>query len=283
MKLLTFLTLLFVLLVPFQAAEAKKPGVEVIRLTARQVAGANDIESAILRATSWGRHPGSVILDGSQGPFVFTAPDKSLNIFVSGISLRGEHNAILSNCEDGLFFEGAPIKDVLVEKITFNCSGDGVEASGEFQNVTLRNNTIKASQFGIVLRGSSQGWEISDNAIEAGWDAIRLSNAREFNISNNALHGSNGVTILTGTGFMVKGNTISAHDQGVLLGQGASQNTVQANKISGVTLAGVALEPNSTNNKVQANKVTCAPSADCKAVDGPLFLGDSDQGRDEEN
>jgi hypothetical protein len=70
--------------------------------------------------------------------------DKSLNIFVSNLTLRGINQAIIDPCDDGLFFDDFPLHDILVEGITFLCTGDGVEATGTFKGVTLRDNFFLA-------------------------------------------------------------------------------------------------------------------------------------------
>jgi hypothetical protein len=59
-------------------------------LTANQVVGANDIEAAIQRATLEGTRPGTVILDGRNGPFVYTVDDRSINIFLKPDSAWSE-------------------------------------------------------------------------------------------------------------------------------------------------------------------------------------------------
>jgi nitrous oxidase accessory protein NosD len=272
MKLATIFTVFVLLLFPFEIASAKKPDKNEIRLTADQVAGANDIEAAIIKATENGTHPGTVILDGKNGPFVFTAPDKSLNIFVSSLTVRGENEAAIMNCDDGLFFEGAPIHDILVEKITFNCTGDGVEATGEFHDVTLRKNNFQVAYYGIVTRGASTGWRITENRVQAGWDGIRMTGAKDTEITKNEITGINGVILLSGSQYQIKNNTIHAQIQGILLGQEAWQNVVQSNRITGVSLAGIALEPSITNNRVISNRVECASGVQCLAVDFPTIV-----------
>ena len=113
MKLVTSILMLVLLLTPIQPAFAARPGANTVTLTASQVDGANDIEAAILEATAGGTRPATVILDGSKGPFVFTDEDRSLNLFVSDLILRGKNNAVLQNCEDGLFFDDLPLRSIL--------------------------------------------------------------------------------------------------------------------------------------------------------------------------
>ncbi|OGO27468.1 MAG: hypothetical protein A2136_00995 [Chloroflexi bacterium RBG_16_54_11] len=171
-----------------------------------------------------------------------------------------------------MFFEGAPIHDVVIEELTFNCSGDGVEAMGEFHNITLRDNVFIVGQNGITTRGPSSEWQINENAIQAGWDGIRISGVRSFKITKNDISAKNGISLLTTSEMQVKSNTIQSQNLGILLGQEAWKNTAQANKISGVSLAGIALEPNERDNRVLANKVTCAQGTNCVAVSVPADL-----------
>jgi len=72
------------------AAEAKGPtrGVKEVVLTASQVASARDIEEAIDQATDYGTHPGIVTLDAREGDFFYTEPDRSINIYCAGVTLR---------------------------------------------------------------------------------------------------------------------------------------------------------------------------------------------------
>ncbi|OGO27469.1 MAG: hypothetical protein A2136_01000 [Chloroflexi bacterium RBG_16_54_11] len=95
MKPATILIIFILLFLPFQPAAAKKPAQNEIRITASEVDDANDIEEAIRRATGEGSHEGSVVLDGRNGAFVFTDRDKSINIFVSELTMRGENNATI--------------------------------------------------------------------------------------------------------------------------------------------------------------------------------------------
>jgi parallel beta-helix repeat protein len=270
MKIATIVIVLAILLIPFQSAEAKKPAKSEIRLTASQVDGADDIEKAIITATDKGSREGTVILDGREGPFVFSTADRSVNIFVSSLDLKGEEQARIEGCDDGLFFEGTSIHDVKIEKITFVCSGDGLEATGAFHDVTLKKNTFIVQMSGILATGASSGWEIEENVIQAGLDGIRISGAKDFKISKNEISGNNGIVVLGSTGFTVKSNRVQAASIGIILGQGASRNTVQANRLSGVRLAGIAIEPGVRDNRILSNKVTCASGAGCLAVVQPL-------------
>jgi hypothetical protein len=248
------------------SAAASTPPTTVI-LTSAQVTSAVDIEAAIIRATAQGTRPGMVILDGKEGPFILSGPDRSLNIFVSNLTLRGVHSAILQDCDDGLFFDDFPLKHILVEEITLRCSGDGVEATGAFHDVTLRGLIIQAGKNGISLGGASSGWLITNNLIQAGGDGTRISGAAQMVITNNHLAGTIAVTLLSTSAIQVRRNALQASYQGVLLGQETWGSTVQGNTILGVSASGIALEPGVVRNRVLANTVVCANNSACLTVD----------------
>jgi hypothetical protein len=269
MKNLTSFLIFIMLAIPFQPASAKDISKMAIIVSAEEVDGANDIEAAIIEATSGGTRPGVVVLDGENGAFVFTDADRSLNIFVSNLTLRGMNNAVIENCDDGLFFDDFALQHILIEGISFLCTGDGVEATGTFQDVTLRRNTFWAENNGIGANGHSNGWLIEDNYIHSDWDAINLAGAVDFTIKNNYLSGNNGIVLLRDSQFKVRHNAIQATYQGILIGQESWENTVQANTIYGVNAAGVTLEPGVIDNHVLANRVICASEAGCLTVDAP--------------
>ena len=78
------------------------------------VHSAPDIEAAIIQATADGTRPGLVILDGRVGPFEYDPDelDVDVNIWVSDLTLRGVHRAILNGGAitlDGIFLENITI------------------------------------------------------------------------------------------------------------------------------------------------------------------------------
>ncbi len=108
-------------------------------------------------ATANGVRPGMVILDRLKRPSILTTDDRSINIFVSDLALHDVDNAVISACDYGLFFDDFPLKNILVEGITFQYPGDGIDAPVSFQNVTIRNNKFRVKLTGILahLRFSS--------------------------------------------------------------------------------------------------------------------------------
>lgn len=267
MKLITGILVFILCIVPFQSVSAKSLPKNVITLTSGEVDSADDIEAAILSVTANGTRPGTVILDGHNGAFLFIGDDRSLNIFVSSLTLRGVNQAVIENCDDGLFFDDFPLKHILVEGIAFLCTGDGIEATGAFQDVTLRNNMFWARNNGIGMSGPSSGWLIKDNLIQAYGDGIWMTGVENAVITNNYLSGNIGIVLMRCSQLQVRRNTIQATNQGVLLGQEAWENMVQANTVLGVSAAGIALEQGVVSNRILANRVTCAAGMSCLTVD----------------
>lgn len=255
-------------LLPIQAAVlAGGDGPNRVTLSASQVQGANDIEAAINRATASGTRPGTVILDGRQGPFAFTDLDRSLNLFVSDLTLRGVNNALIQSCEGGLSFDDLPLQNIVVEGITFLCSGDGVTSDGAHQDVTLRNNIIQADGYGIILQGSPRNWLIEHNWIEAPANAIEITGARAIILEHNYIAGKVGILLRKCSEFRIYQNIIRANSWGLQLLEQSSQNRVQLNQIYYELDAGIILGEGARDNQVLSNTVTCASGTGCLSVD----------------
>ena len=277
MKLATGILILVLLFFPFQKASAESLKDITVTLTAGEVDSADDIEAAIIQATENGTRPGTVILDGQNGAFLFTGDDRSLNIFVSSLILRGMNKVIIVNCDDGLFFDDFPLQNILIEGITFLCTGDGMEATGTFQDVTLSNNIFMVRNNGIGMAGNSTGWLVERNLIQAGWDGIRITGAENVVITNNYISGNIGIGLMSCSEMKVRRNTIQAVYQGVLLGQESWENMVHANAILGVSFAGISLEPGVVDNRIIANRVTCAPEMTCLTVEALPEVAESNK------
>lgn len=123
----------------------------VVVLKSSQVTSALDIEHAIDTATSNGTRRGIVTLDASEGDFVYTGADRSINIYYSNFVLRSLNKAVLSNCGDGVFFDDTVANRVTIQGITFNCEGLGVSAAGAgtHARVTVRRNVFNTQSFAI--------------------------------------------------------------------------------------------------------------------------------------
>jgi hypothetical protein len=277
MKLATCFLILVLFIAPFQSASAKSFENNKVTLTATDVDSADDIEAAIKNITANGSRPGTVILDGQNGAFVFTGEDRSLNIFVSNLTLSGVNRAWIENCDDGLFFDDFPLQHILVQEIAFLCTGDGMEASGAFQDVTLRNNIFWGRYNGIGIGGNSSGWLITGNLIQAGWDGIMMTGADGVVITKNHLSGNNGIVLRACSQLQVRRNTIQAIYQGIFLGQESWENLVQANTILNVSVAGITLEPGVIGNRIYANRVMCASGMTCLIVDALPDVAESNK------
>jgi len=268
MKLTSVLLVLAVLLVPYQTGNAGSgPNSNVVTIYADQVTSAVDIEAAINTATAQGTRPGTVILDGSKGPFILTADDKSINIFASNLNLRGKNNAIVSGCDDGLFFDDFPLGHILIEQIAFLCTGDGIDAPVAFDNVIIRNNLFQAGGSGIIIDGPSSNWTISNNIIVARDNGIWVMRGKQITISNNHLASkTTGINLQATSTIRVRNNAINADQQGVSIDKVGRENVVQRNSILGVQAAGIVLTPGVVGNRVLANKVLCDIGATCLTV-----------------
>jgi hypothetical protein len=121
---------MFCLLLPFGLLSVQAHA-GTVTLTSADVVSALDIEAAIQSATAGGTEPGIVILDGSMGAFEYTNGDRSINIRgVSDFTLRGINAASIVNCADGLFFDAVPVNNILIERIVFDCLGNGISWTG---------------------------------------------------------------------------------------------------------------------------------------------------------
>jgi len=275
MKAIPILLVFILLVLPFQPAQADSG--DTVTLTADQVSGAMDIELAIAQATADGTRPGTLILDGAAGAFVFTSDDRSINIAVSNLRLLGANFAVIENCADGLFFDNVPGGNVLVEGISFICDGGGVGGLTPFERVVLRGNVFMVGGMGITIHGTPSHWTISGNKFTAGGvgaDSVGADGVgMEFNggsgfiVTRNEVRSNMGVKMREVSGFDLRSNLIRAADTGVLLTPGATGNKLESNTITGVQRAGIALEPGVKGNLLMGNTVFCAAATACLTID----------------
>lgn len=251
------------LAIPAQASAPNE-----VRLTAADVQTAQDIEAAIHTATAWGSRPGTVILDGSLGSFVYTiaeANDYTINIFYSNLTLRGVNEAVFTNA-DGIFFDDVLVDHVVITGFKMHCQADCIVSWGMHQDVSIRNMVLDAPGIGIQVAQTS-GWKINQNRIKAGWVAVHLLDASNIVINQNWLEAETPVMLQNTTDCKVKSNKITGDWQGVLLTTDSSSNQVINNIIQDVQSAGVTLESGTYDNKIIRNTVTCSPNYVCLTVD----------------
>ncbi|MDF3031301.1 MAG: hypothetical protein K0R03_1859 [Moraxellaceae bacterium] len=249
-----------------------------VTLTSNNVSSALDIEAAINTATNFGTTPGTVILSGRKGDFVYSGPDRSINIQVSNLTLRGVHGATIANCDDGLFFDDVAVRDIRVEQITFHCTGDGIDYVGTSprKDVTVRNNVFETGASGISVTNTID-WRIINNSIVAGpasgQTGIALVGSRDSQIVGNTLIAAQGLRLdsagsLVSSGNRVIANRIAAHDTGIRLDTGANKNSVLANRIVlfGPVGTGVFLDSGTFRNRVQGNRASIVPGGTLTTV-----------------
>ena len=211
---------------------------DTVIVTAAQVDGANDIEYFIELATNNGTRPGTVILDASEGPFVYTDEDRSINIYYSNVTLRSENGALIANCADGVFFDNFITKRVTIEGISFVCEQFGVIIPwGQHSEVSIKNNIIVG--FIGVLLNQIQGNQVVENTISAEWQGVLLT----YGTNENKIIG-NTITLVENAGIALEGNNFGnkVHGNKVVCSVGYDCLTVNAppevfdnNKISGNT------------------------------------------------
>jgi hypothetical protein len=254
-------------IVPLQPVVDWATDENTVTLTAGQVRSAVEIEGAIQTATARGTRPGVVILDGRDGPFVYTQPDESINIFVSDLALVGINQARIQGCGDGLFFDNFPLRNILVEGIEFVCDGHGVWTGSAFEAVTIRNNVFRTGLAGFMMGGASSDWLISGNKIESESNGMEITAGKNFIITKNDVTGYTGILLRQCYDFTVSDNTIWGRELGVQLIQKAARNLIEKNVIQEVRTAGVLLETGVSDNLILENSVMCAPGTSCKTVE----------------
>ena len=245
--------------------------VNTVTLTAQEVVSGSDIEQAILLATGNGSHPGTVILDSSEGDFVFSGADKTINIFVSDLTLMSKNTARIMNCEGAINFDAVPANNVTIEGIQFICSGDGFFSSGYYnKGLKILNNLISVPGYGLDM-GSIGESTIKNNVIQAGTGIHISDTSNQVRIQNNWITATSiGIFLHDVDQNQVVNNQISAGWQGILFGNGSDSNLATANKISNVNQSGIALEGNNHNNQIHGNRVACAPESTCLIIDASM-------------
>lgn len=244
-------------------------------LTARDVTSATDIEAAINEATASGTQPGTVVLDGGFGEFVYLDDDRAVNIGLSDLVLRGINHARLVNCDAGVFFNENAVSNILIDGITFDCpGGDGIHSigAGPRENVVVRNSVVKGRLFGLSVGGAID-WHVIDSIIIGLAAGVAFDSSDGVDLANNVIIGGDGIRLDGTTAYDVSGNRIETIvGTGVRLENVADDNRIVRNQIcvrrgSG---PGIVLGPETSDNTVRGNRVS--------TVDGKLPVVVDDQG-----
>jgi hypothetical protein len=257
-----------------------------VTLTREDVDSAQDIEAAINAATHFGTTPGKVILDGRKGGFTYTGSDRTINLGVSNLALVGVNGATIENCNGGgaIQFDPLPVRNVLIENLTFNCASGGIFVTdpSRRENITIRDNVFNTQGAAIFLLNLVDG-KIFNNTIDAGGTevaAIFLNGARNSEIVGNRITDADaGIHLgteadLDSTGNRVIANRISDAVVGIQLQGNAARNAILLNRISlsAAGHTGISLGDGTHNNRVHFNQVS-------SEVGGPFATVD-DQGTD---
>lgn len=259
-------------LIPLKPTSSKWESIpNAVTLIAGQVTSAIEIEAAINEATARGTRAGTVIMDGSGGPFVLRGADRTINIFVSNLSLIGVNQAVVKDCDGGLFFDDFPTENILVEGIEFYCTGNGVVTSSGIKTVVLRNNVFRTSLAPLSLGGAISDWLITLNRLEtSGGDGIEISGARnQIVIVNNHVTSIDGITMRDCSGIQVRKNLMHLHYDGIVLAQGATRNLVERNTLLGIYRWGIFLVKGVEGNQILNNTVFCRSNVECLTVFAP--------------
>ncbi len=242
-----------------------------LTLTASQVTSAVDIEGAINEATSRGTRAGTLVLDGREGPFIFSGDDRTINIFVSNLNLIGVNQAVIRGCDGGLFFDDFPTRNILVEGIEFDCKGNGVVTSSSIQTVVLRNNIFRTAQAALSLGGALSDWLITLNWLETGGGSgIEISGeGSKILIVNNHITGIDGIALRDCSGVTIRKNILHVNYDGITLFQGTTKNLIERNTIQGVYRYGIFLVLGVEGNQVLDNLIFCKPKYECLTIYAP--------------
>ena len=268
MNLKKFLIPLLLLMIPIGVVnEAAEMPQNWVVLTADQVHTAVDIENAFHQATGGGTQPGIVVLDGSRGIFQYDpnyGQDFDINIFYSNLTLRGVNNAAIQG--GGMFFDGMPLENIVIEHLWMNCPADCIISwGGPHRNIVLRDNHLIAAGYGIQV-AETNDWIIYKNSIQAGGVAVDLIDGEGIILLNNRLGGNIPIMMSQCRKVKVINNSLLGGWEGLLIRSLSDHNQVIANVFSNVQHAGISLETDTHDNQIHGNKVTCASDTNCTIV-----------------
>ena len=188
-----------------------------------------------------------------ENSMIGTDPTGRLTAASNGLSFG---NGVSGGGGSGVVLNSATFDDTLSNNVIANNHDDGVSISGPYSGFnTLQDNKIGTdvngwyslpNHVGVVIGPGVQYTQVSGNQISGNsGDGIDLVGVATTSILNNYIGTS-------GYGYSTVGNG----GAGVSLTQGANQNTVAGNQISGNGLDGVYMsDPGTSFNTIQGNLI----------------------------
>lgn len=197
-------------------------------------------------------------IENIDSPPNTTENDGAVRVTVSNVTVRGfmlvsdDDVLAVSNCGVG------PISNVVIEDnhikgVWTDVTEPGNHRPGIFacavDNLTVQNNTIQnTTGMGIFLGLTSSGTDVTNSLIEGN-----LVVDSEYT----------GIGLVRGSYNTVRGNDVRSAgqpehnlDDGIRLGKGATNNTVEENRVSGSSRDGIRAVPDASGNTIQNNKST---------------------------
>jgi parallel beta-helix repeat protein len=140
-------------------------------------------------------------------------------------------------------------------------SGNGITLSGR-TNVTIKNMTIKAFNYGIYLNSSSNYNSISGNNITTnnGYgisdDGSSGNSISGNNITTNNGYGGGVFLCISSSYNIISGNNITNNYYGIALDYSSSYNIISGNDITANNVFGIYLGFSSSYNSISGNNIT---------------------------
>lgn len=239
-----------------------------VKLNALAVKKAGDIENAIHLVTDHGKHGGTIILDGSEGPFIYTETeddDRRIDIDYSNVTIEGKNGAFFANANTGFRFKDAPLQNITIKNVSMICDVDGIDADGHFMNVTITGNTVHATQYGIVI-DQGEAWTITQNTIDADQKGILVSHSHNINIDNNMISAPTAIEMSETSNSKIDNNKIGPADLGIKLLNSIENMEANKNYMGGIATCGFSIYPPNINYQLNGNTVSCITNKPCNPV-----------------
>lgn len=179
------------------------------------------------------------------------------NVTITDTTVRGWEGGLAA----GIEFENTSGGEVA--SVTATGNGDGIAVT-DSADITLRRSTVRESQFrGIAVQGSSAITVTNTTVRAVGSTGVRLSGGSDHEITDNDVAGSGlrGIGLVSVDGSIVTDNAVRDSDRGGidLLAGGAGSsdnNTIAGNVVRGSGDRGIYLFNGAADNAVRDNVVT---------------------------